>query len=81
MSALIVDGAIQLQCDGCGVSAPDAPTLLAHRGLNNMGWRCAGGKHVCPACVARQDAPGLEQVDEGAGSETPSPSSAERVEP
>jgi hypothetical protein len=37
-----------LKCDKCPTMAPPAREILAGHGLNNMGWKCAGGSHLCP---------------------------------
>lgn len=39
---------IGIQCDRCETLAPPAKTILEGQGLNNMGWRCSGGSHLCP---------------------------------
>ena len=39
---------IVITCDKCGREAPPATEILAGHGLNNMGWRCRGGSHLCP---------------------------------
>lgn len=41
---------VSITCDGCGTKAPPASEILAGHGLNNMGWRCSGGTHLCPSC-------------------------------
>lgn len=40
-----------IRCDAhkCETIAPDGKAILAGHGLNNMGWRCTGGTHFCPA--------------------------------
>lgn len=48
MAAKIVDNVVEIRCDKCGVLAPPAEEIMAGHGLNNMGWRCSGGKHLCP---------------------------------
>lgn len=39
-----------IQCDepGCETMSPPAAEVLAGHGLNNMGWHCSGGTHICP---------------------------------
>lgn len=52
---------VGLQCSepGCEVMAPSTPEILAGHGLNNMGWRCSGGTHLCPAhAFTRHDGDG-----------------------
>lgn len=41
---------VGINCDspGCPTKAPSSDEILAGRGLNNMGWNCAGGVHLCP---------------------------------
>ena len=43
---------ITCDADGCDTVAPPADQILAGHGLNNMGWRCSGGTHFCPAHAA-----------------------------
>lgn len=52
---------IGIGCDGCTVKAPAQREIMKGHGLNNMGWRCYGGTHFCPSCVARltQSAPAV----------------------
>lgn len=38
----------RIQCDKCETFAPDGEAILRGRGLNNMGWLCLGGSHLCP---------------------------------
>lgn len=40
---------IRCDADGCEVEAPPAEKIARGFGLNNMGWHCWGGKHLCPA--------------------------------
>lgn len=44
------DEYLGIRCDapGCDVMSPPAEKILAGRGLNNMGWECHGGTHLCP---------------------------------
>lgn len=44
------DQYLTIKCDlpDCDVRAPEAGEILAGRGLNNMGWHCSGGSHLCP---------------------------------
>lgn len=39
-----------IQCDDpdCEIMAPSSKEILAGFGLNNMGWHCVGGTHLCP---------------------------------
>ena len=37
-----------IKCDKCATMAPDARTIMDGHGLNNMGWACSGGSHLCP---------------------------------
>jgi hypothetical protein len=37
-----------IQCDKCETMSPPAAEILAGHGLNNMGWHCFGGTHLCP---------------------------------
>lgn len=39
---------IECSAEGCAVMAPPAKEVLAGHGLNNMGWHCSGGTHLCP---------------------------------
>lgn len=39
----------RIKCDLCDVEAPPGAEILKGRGLNNMGWHCLGGSHICPA--------------------------------
>lgn len=41
---------VGIQCDepGCTTKAPPSEEILKGHGLNNMGWRCVGGNHLCP---------------------------------
>lgn len=53
---------VGMKCDLCGVMTPPAADILAGHGLNNMGWQCSGGSHLCPAhvhpdVIARTPAP------------------------
>jgi hypothetical protein len=38
----------RIHCNDCGTPAPPGDQILAGRGLNNMGWHCVGGSHLCP---------------------------------
>lgn len=40
---------IGIQCDVCETMAPDAEAIREGHGLNNMGWLCSGGSHLCPS--------------------------------
>ncbi len=48
---------VGIKCKRCEVTAPSAEELIAGGGLNNMGWHCYGGTHLCPAHV-----PGKEET-------------------
>lgn len=37
-----------IECNQCGTPAPDGTEILKGGGLNNMGWHCVGGSHLCP---------------------------------
>ena len=39
-----------IRCDTCPTEAPPAREILDGHGLNNMGWWCAGGRHICTNC-------------------------------
>lgn len=39
---------VGIKCDTCPTMAPPAADILAGHGLNNMGWDCSGGSHLCP---------------------------------
>lgn len=39
----------RIRCDVCGEPAPSIPDRIINHGLNGLGWKCSGGKHVCPA--------------------------------
>jgi hypothetical protein len=45
---------IKISCNGCGAEAPPASEILAGHGLNNMGWQCLGGTHLCPSCKPQE---------------------------
>lgn len=47
---------VRIRCDNCNKPAPPDSDLIVYRGLNNMGWRCSGGTHLCQNCVTN-DAP------------------------
>ncbi len=40
-----------IRCDSCTTMAPPPKEIQQGHGLNNMGWRCTGGSHVCPKCL------------------------------
>lgn len=40
---------IGIQCDVCETMAPDVEAIQQGHGLNNMGWHCSGGSHLCPS--------------------------------
>lgn len=44
----------KIVCDNCEEPSPPTSDLIIHHGLTGMGWKCLGGKHVCPDC--REDA-------------------------
>ena len=52
-----------IMCDveGCKTMAPDAREIMAGHGLNNMGWQCWGGTHLCPEHADPYDAERREQ--------------------
>lgn len=37
-----------IRCDKCDRMAPPAKEIMEGHGLNNMGWDCFGGNHLCP---------------------------------
>lgn len=45
------DEYLGIKCDspGCEIMSPPAEQILKGHGLNNMGWQCSGGVHICPA--------------------------------
>lgn len=47
----------RIKCDKCEVMSPPAEALLKGHGLNNMGWHCSGGTHLCPAHPHPADEP------------------------
>jgi len=44
------DEYLGIRCDvtGCRIMSPPAEQILKGHGLNNMGWECHGGTHLCP---------------------------------
>lgn len=46
---------IKCDADMCEAMAPQSKEILAGHGLNNMGWRCSGGTHFCPAHDVEED--------------------------
>lgn len=38
---------VGLACDECGVPAPPALEIMQAFGLQNRGWYCSGGTHLC----------------------------------
>jgi len=46
----ITGGYAGIVCDAkdCTTKAPPSEEILRGHGLNNMGWRCVGGNHLCP---------------------------------
>lgn len=52
-----------IQCDVCETMAPDADAIREGHGLNNMGWHCSGGSHLCPSHAPPQEAARLVMKD------------------
>ncbi len=40
---------VRIRCDVCNEPAPPTDHIAINLGLNNMGWKCFGGTHLCPA--------------------------------
>lgn len=45
---------IGIKCDRCAAMAPPAREIMEGNGLNNMGWHCWGGTHLCPEHAPRE---------------------------
>lgn len=39
---------IHIKCNECDTEAPPQAEIMKKFGLNNMGWHCFGGTHLCP---------------------------------
>lgn len=50
---------IGIQCDVCETMAPDAEAIREGHGLNNMGWLCSGGSHLCPSHAPAKPLPSI----------------------
>lgn len=37
-----------IECDRCGKPAPNTLKELMPNGLIGLGWKCSGGRHICP---------------------------------
>jgi hypothetical protein len=49
MAAFIDDqNMVQIQCNVCREDAPPVSEIIKAGGLQNMGWYCVGGIHLCP---------------------------------
>lgn len=46
---------IGIKCDRCETMAPPQKEIMEGHGLNNMGWDCHGGVHLCPDHVHEKD--------------------------
>lgn len=44
---------IKCDIDVCEAMAPPAKEIMEGHGLNNMGWKCFGGSHICPVHAAQ----------------------------
>lgn len=51
------DEFVGIACDTCRKEAPAAVEISRGHGLNNMGWQCAGGTHICDDCPHRDIPP------------------------